>query len=254
MDLNRVSRRDLYASDNEEEDQEAVSLVPAYVPDLVFEDVVVESDNEEEEREKSDSCTAEDEEMKNPDDDEEQKDKNEEQDEDEGFEFRLFSGPSKTTPQTTKIVIQEDNTASAQNAEEAIEGVMYVEMKRPDSYYFAKYSEADKSRFAESAVDGYNIVNQKLLEQYTPSPRFLGPNQRGPKVIEFSVLQAEAKREHQRMRNRRRPGKKARAIRKERYATQQEQKKQLQRQRQKESRKQYGFNKSAPQRRGVTKK
>lgn len=142
----------------------------------------------------------------------------------EEFEFQLFSAP------TGDISVSSQKVTLAEEAAPQ-EGVTYVEMKRPDTYYFAKYTAAVRQQFEATAVTGDDV-----LAGSTPAPRFLGAS-RGPKVIEFSALQREAIREHQRMRNRRRPGKKARAVRRERYAAKVEQQKQVQRQRQQESRK-----------------
>jgi hypothetical protein len=147
---------------------------------------------------------------------------------DEGFEFNLFA------EEPAKVVIVPDEPAALLPSipDQMQEGVIYVEMHRPDSYYFASYSDSQKSQFEAAAVSGNDIL---ALQDQPQQPRFLGIV-RGPKVIDFNEAVAQAKRDHQRMRNRKRPGKKARQIRKERYATQQEQRKQMQRQRSKQSR------------------
>ncbi|KAF5102309.1 hypothetical protein D0Z00_000492 [Geotrichum galactomycetum] len=185
----------------------------SYVPDLVFEEVAdIETSSQEEDTEGkqqneniADTDAA-----------------------DEEFEFNLFA------EEPAKVVIVPDEPVALlpSGPEQVQEGVIYVEMHRPDSYYFASYSDAQKTQFEAAAVSGADIL---AVQGQPLQPRFLGAA-RGPKVIDFNEAVAQAKRDHQRMRNRRRPGKKARLIRKERYATQQEQRKQMQRQRSKQPR------------------
>lgn len=150
----------------------------------------------------------------------------EEEEEEEAFEFNLFAEES------AKVVIMPDEPAALLPGalETKQEGVIYVEMHRPNSYYFANYTAFQKSQFEAAAVNGSDII----VLQGQHQPQFLGAV-RGPKVIDFNKAIAQAKRDHQRMRNRKRPGKKARKIRKERYAAQQEQRKQNERQRQKQA-------------------
>lgn len=228
--------------------------MPAYIPDLVFEDVAVsESEPEAEEGVPKSTKEAVDVEMEvEPIETDTKKDDeaNKEESQDEGFEFRLFSGPSETAV-PSKIIITKD---TVEVEEPAIpEGVLYVEMHRPDSYYFTSYTEEAKTQFSEMAVDGYDLLKKFEQQENNHTPIFWGPGNREPKVIQFSDLIAAAKKEHQKVKNRRRPGKKARAVRKERRTAKLEQQKQVQRQRQKESRK---FGKGSFQNRkgGVVKK
>lgn len=207
-----MSRKDLYASESEPETEEQTAY--SYVPDLVFEEVAdVETNSQDEDNTEGKSQK-----------DDEHIDAAEA---DEEFEFNLFA------EEPAKVVIVPDEPAALLPSapDQVQEGVIYVEMHRPDSYYFASYSDSQKAQFESAAVSGTDILNL----QGQPQPRFLGAV-RGPKVIDFSEVIAQAKRDHQRMRNRKRPGKKGRQIRKERYAAQQEQRKQMQRQRSKQPR------------------
>lgn len=74
-----------------------------------------------------------------------------------------------------------------------------VYAKRSDSYYFAKYNDEEKRRFAESAVDGVGLdfIYDALIQPH--------------RVINYTKLAQKAKLENARMH--RRPGKKTRELR-----------------------------------------
>lgn len=210
----RISRKDLYGSDSEPEPVELDG--PVYIPDLVFEDVEVASEPEETVKD-----TSNDEEMAE-----------ESAAEDEGFAFNLFSGGGATADAPAKVVITKDPTP--EDAPPApVEGVLYVEMHRPDSYYFSHPTSEQILNFTQTAVSGESILEHSQL----PQPRFLGTSTQGGKLIDYTALQEQAKRDYQRLRNKKRPGKKARAVRKQKTAAMNE----IKRARQAAIKKQQGF-------------
>lgn len=193
--MDRVSRKDLYASDSEPIPTDIEG--PVYVPDLVFEDVEVHSEIGQDEAE----VEAKDQEMTDA------AVETAKDEEDEGFTFNLFS---TNTSAPSKVVITADPEPS--EAPAPIEGVIYVEMHRPDSYYFSHPSPNQIAQYTAAAVSGASILDSAQ----TPTPKFYGPsNRQGRPIINYTELQMRARQEHQRTRNKKRPGKKARAARKE---------------------------------------
>lgn len=216
-----MSRKDLYTNDSDQDVKVTEPL--AYIPDLVFEEVQVEvSKSDPEESHEDPSATI-----------------DENETEEESFQFNLFSG---AVTESKVVLVQETDPEPEMVIQE---GVMYVEMSRPDSYYFSHPSTQEQEAYKSSAVSGQDIINQSV-----PTLRFWGSS-RKPKLINFNDLQIQAKKEYQKLRNKKRPGKKARMAKKIKYTKDIEKKKEIQRQRQRESR---GLRKPLPKKSGHPRK